>query len=107
MKINRNEYELLQLFGIYFSQDFDLFFDYDPKQSFLSQAVNAYKKDHKPSSDKIYKCIREIREILSHNYSEQQLENEIIPLYGIPSNPDFFKLNHREFLEKVVEELER
>ena len=107
MKINLNNYELLQLFGAYFGQDHDLFFDYDPNKSFLTQAVAAYKRDCELSPEDIQKCIGEIKEILSHGYSEEKLEHEIIPLYEIPSNPDFFKLSHQEFLEKVLEELER
>ena len=106
MNISASRSEIQQLFTPYFGQDYDLFFDYDSSKPFMNQAVTAYKKDCEDVPEDIQKCIAELKEILTHNYSEQQLENEIFPLYGIAGDPDY-KMSHREFLEKVVEELER
>ena len=106
MKVEPKDTEISQLFSIYFGQDFDLFFDYDKSKSFTEQAISAYKKDCEDVPEDIQRCIQELKEIINHNYCEQQLENEVFPAYYTAGDPDD-KLNHREFLEKLVEELER
>ena len=105
MTINANDYELFQL-SIYFGQDYDLFFDYDKNKPYIEQAVSAFKKDSVNDPESIPQCIKEIREIQNKNYTDQYLQENLLPEFGLFGDPDE-KLNIQEFLEKIVEELER
>ena len=96
--------ELERFFTPYFGQRYELFTEVDDDEPFIPQIVASFKKDS--SIDEVEKTIKELKELIALNYSEEKLEDEIYPSLGIDIYVPAFELTHKEFLIEVLKELE-
>ena len=97
--------KMADLFGIYFCQDYDLFTDVDWEKPFIFQVVSSYKNDS--TRTELTEVIEELATLIAYEYTEDKLKNKVFPDLGIEMSMSKLGLTHREFLEKVLEELER
>lgn len=101
-----NGTELFQMFSVYFGQDYDLFTNVDKSKPFIPQVVGSYKHDIESVPKDLEQCISELRTLISLEYQENKLEDEIFPKLGIAINLSYLKLTHQEFLKEVLQALE-
>ena len=101
-----NGTELFQMFAIYFGQDYDLFTNVDKSKPFIPQVVESYKHNIESVPKVLEQCISELKTLVSFEYSENKLEDEIFPELGIAINLSHLKVTHQEFLKEVLKALE-
>ena len=100
LNISFNDLEIAQLFGIYFGQDKDLFTEIDLNKPMIPQLIASYKQDCSPEN--LERVVQELKELISLNYSEEKLKDEVFPEIGAPINTAYFGLGYQEFLIEVL-----
>ena len=98
------ETELFQLFGGRFGQDFKLFVEIDESKPLIPQLVADYKKYCQ--SEDLEQAIKELKQLIHQEYSEEKLEEEIFPALDINLYAPYYGLSHQKLLIEVLNCLE-
>ena len=93
------EQEIVQMFGAFFHQDYDLMVNLDRSKPIIPQLVQGYKDSR--SQRKIDEAIKELENLINQHYTVTVLREIWLEL-GIDINVNAFGYTHQQFLIEVL-----